>query len=61
MNILPFGFQERFFGRCSFHANQSSKYCKKKFRRHENPGSTTLENGRSNSLSSSFKNLCPCY
>ena len=47
MNVLPFAFLEKFLGRCSVDANQSSKYWKKTFRRHENRGSSTLENGRS--------------
>ena len=38
-------------------ANQSSKYCKKTSRIHENRGSSTLENGRSDGLSS---NLWEC-
>ena len=54
MNILPFAFLEKFPGRCSMDANQSSKYCKKTFRSHENRGSSTLENGRSDGLSSNL-------
>ena len=54
MNVLPFAFLEKFLGRCSMDVNQSSKYCKKTFRRHENGGSSTLENGRSDGLSSNL-------
>ena len=55
MNILPLAFLEKFPGRYSVDTNQSSKYCKKTFRSHENRGTSTLENGRSDGLSS---NLC---
>ena len=54
MNILPFAFQEKFSGRCSMGDNQSSKYCKKIFRSHKNRESSTLENGRSDRLSSNL-------
>ena len=54
MNILPFAFLEKFPGRCSMDANQSSKYCKKTFRSHENRGSSTLENGESDGFSSNL-------
>ena len=54
MNILPFAFLEKFPGHCSMDANQSSKYCKKTFQSHENRGSATLENGRSDGLSSNL-------
>ena len=51
MNILPFAFLEKFSGRCSMDANQSSKYCKKIFRSHGNSESSTLKNGKSDGLS----------
>ena len=54
MNILPFAFLEKFPGHCSMNASQSSKYCRKTFRSHENRGSSTLENGRSDGLSSNL-------
>ena len=54
MKILPFAFLEKFPGRCSMDANQSSNYCKETFRSHKNHGSSTLENGRSDDLSSNL-------
>ena len=38
MKTLPFAFLGKFPGRCSMDAYQSSKYCKKTFRNHENRG-----------------------
>ena len=57
MNILPFAFVEKFPGRCSRDANQSSKYCNKTFQSHENRGSSTLENGRSDGLKFKFMRI----
>ena len=54
MKILPFAFLEKFPGRWSMDANQSSNYCKETFRSHKNHGSSTLENGRSDDLSSNL-------
>ena len=54
INILHFAFPEKFPGRCSVDVKQYSKYCKKTFRSHENRGLSTLENGRSDGLSSNL-------
>ena len=54
MNILPFAVLEKFPGRCSIDVNRSSKYCKKTFQSHENCGSPTSENCRSDGLSSNL-------
>ena len=54
INILPFAFLEKFPRRCSTDVSQSSKYCKKTFRSYKNRGSSSLENGRGNGLSSNL-------
>ena len=54
MKILPFTFLEKFYGRCSMDANQSSDYCKKTLRSHKNCGSSALGNVRSDGLSSNL-------
>ena len=61
MNILPFGFLEKFPGSCWIRVNQSSKYCKKTFSSHENPGSSTLENGRSDGWRSNLWEFMSWY
>ena len=54
MNTLSFASPEKFPGRCSMDAKESSKYYKKTFRSHENRGSSTLENGKSDGLGSNL-------
>ena len=55
MNILLFAFLQKFPGRCLMDAtNQSSKYFMNTFQSHENRGSSTLEYGTSDSLSSNL-------
>ena len=51
MNIVPFAFFERFFESCSMDVNQCSKYCKKKFRSHEN-----YKNDRSDQIDENLSN-----
>ena len=54
MKILPITFLEKSSGCCSMDANQSSEYCKKTLRSHKNCGSSTLQNVRSDGLSSNL-------
>ena len=51
-NILPFAFLEKLFDieYCSMDVNQLSKYYKEAFQIHEDYGSSTLENGRSDNV-----------